>query len=217
MTKFSKLAVSLAAACTSAIRTEKTLASLLATSNSRMSSFLKQSPIGTTDCAEFTYHVVADSTACYALCQQSKNADVKANCEYYSGWVDLCSATEYEYASHKYKQVDVPENLEAKCNAGEAVERCKVCDRVLSLEEQEYVHDTPGHWWEHYAMTGVVFILVSIVVGMWLNDPVQGFVCGAVLLGLWSMVGLYHVIPYEFSKWYIFNPSRWLIFRPHEW
>ena len=207
-----------------ALRETKTLASLFAKSNSvRKAAFLNNKN-GLADCAEFSYHDIENtpsslspSQQCYDLCAASHTQEVRYNCEYYSGFVDICSTTEYEYALAAYKKVDIPENLKEKCAAGESVERCKVCERTLNLEEQEFVHDTDGNFWWYYWSTGAFFIIVSGVVGMWMQDPVTGVVIGTILLGLWGFYGLYLVIPYEFSKWYIFNPSRWLIFRPHEW
>ncbi|CAD7957708.1 unnamed protein product [Amoebophrya sp. A25] len=103
----------------------------------------KEAP-GTTDCAEFTYHNVATDAGCLALCETISNIDVRRNCKWYSTEVDLCSTSEYEYATLSYKGVGVPLNLKSQCDKGNAVPRCKICDRAINFDEQDFVHDGAG-------------------------------------------------------------------------
>ncbi|CAD7964705.1 unnamed protein product, partial [Amoebophrya sp. A120] len=105
--------------------------------------FARKEAPGTTDCAEFTYHNAPD---CQALCESIPNVDVKRNCAWYATRVNLCSATEYEYATESYKGVGVPLNLKSKCDKGESVMRCKICDRAINFDEQNFVHDDAGYW-----------------------------------------------------------------------
>lgn len=115
------------------------------------------------DCAEFTYHDVQDSDKCYDICETKTDTTVKTNCEWYSSIVDLCSEEDYSYASRSATPVGIPSDLKSQCALGESVNRCKVCDRALTLAEQNAVHDKSGYMWlVWYLSYGGLALLVCV-------------------------------------------------------
>eukprot|EP00392_Amoebophrya_sp_AT5.2_P008736 g8764.t1 len=87
--------------------------------------FARREAPGTTDCAEFTYH--NSDGDCTSLCESISNVDVRSNCKCYKG-------------------VGVPMNLKKTCGEGYSVMRCKICDRAMNFDEQDFVHDEGGYF-----------------------------------------------------------------------